>query len=61
MFTTSAWFTGPLARNNVIGEYGLGWIATILISGLLYLALPKPPVPPRAAAAAEPVEQPLGV
>ncbi|MFE9170132.1 cytosine permease [Streptomyces kebangsaanensis] len=63
MFTTSAWFTGPLARNNVIGEYGLGWVATILVSGLLYLALPKPPVPPRAAATAQPAEQPesLGV
>ncbi|MER6467813.1 cytosine permease [Streptomyces collinus] len=44
MFTTSDWFTGPLAKNNVIGEYGLGWVATIVISGLLYLALPKPAV-----------------
>ena len=42
MFTTSDWFTGPLAKNNVIGEYGLGWVATIVISGVLYLALPKP-------------------
>jgi purine-cytosine permease-like protein len=42
MFTTSDWFTGPLAANNVIGEYGLGWVATIVISGVLYLVLPKP-------------------
>ncbi|GGV79524.1 cytosine permease [Streptomyces thermoviolaceus] len=41
MFTTSDWFTGPLAHNNVIGEYGLGWVATIVISGVLYLVLPK--------------------
>jgi NCS1 family nucleobase:cation symporter-1 len=44
MFTTSDWFTGPLAANNVIGEYGLGWVATVVISGLLYVVLPKPPV-----------------
>lgn len=42
LFTTSDWFTGPLATNNFIGEYGLGWIVTIVVSGLLYLALPKP-------------------
>jgi nucleobase:cation symporter-1, NCS1 family len=55
MFTTSDWFTGPLAKNNVIGEYGLGWVATIVISGLLYLALPKPAVttPARAAETAD--------
>ncbi|GGL97100.1 allantoin permease [Streptomyces fumigatiscleroticus] len=45
LFTTSDWFTGPLAANNVIGEYGLGWVATIVISGLLYSVLPKPAVP----------------
>ncbi|WP_329433893.1 cytosine permease [Streptomyces sp. NBC_01280] len=44
MFTTSDWFTGPLAANNPIGEYGLGWVATIVISGLLYIVLPKPAV-----------------
>ncbi|MFI6052286.1 cytosine permease [Streptomyces violascens] len=44
MFTKSDWFTGPLSGNNPVGEYGLGWVATIVISGLLYLALPKPPV-----------------
>ncbi|MEV1024035.1 cytosine permease [Streptomyces sp. NPDC050264] len=42
LFTTSDWFTGPLASNNFIGEYGLGWVVTIVVSGLLYLALPKP-------------------
>ncbi|MFF4187365.1 cytosine permease [Streptomyces sp. NPDC001691] len=49
MFTTSDWFTGPLAANNPVGEYGLGWVATIVISGLLYVVLPKP-----AVVAAEP-------
>ncbi|MER5439947.1 cytosine permease [Streptomyces sp. NPDC002790] len=42
LFTSSTWFSGPLASNNFIGEYGLGWIVTIVVSGLLYLALPKP-------------------
>jgi purine-cytosine permease-like protein len=60
MFTTSDWFTGPLAKNNVIGEYGLGWVATIVISGLLYLVLPKPAVT-RPAPAAEPAEEPATV
>ncbi|MGW2486588.1 cytosine permease [Streptomyces sp. NPDC001606] len=63
MFTTSDWFTGPLAGNNVIGEYGLGWVATIVVSGLLYLALPKPAVRPveggAAEQAAEPVAEPV--
>ncbi|MET8475107.1 cytosine permease [Streptomyces sp. NPDC006422] len=42
LFTSSSWFSGPLATNNFVGEYGLGWIVTIVVSGLLYLALPKP-------------------
>jgi NCS1 family nucleobase:cation symporter-1 len=42
LFTSSDWFTGPLATNNFIGRYGLGWVVTIIVSGLLYLALPKP-------------------
>ncbi|MGW2443158.1 cytosine permease [Streptomyces sp. NPDC001675] len=54
LFTTSDWFTGPLAKNNVIGEYGLGWVATVVISGLLYTALPKPAVVRPAEAAHEP-------
>ncbi|MFJ3638255.1 cytosine permease [Streptomyces sp. NPDC090108] len=64
MFTTSDWFTGPLAKNNVIGRYGLGWIAAIVISGVLYLVLPKPAVaapapsagPDEAAETAGPAE-----
>jgi hypothetical protein len=56
MFTTSDWFTGPLAKNNVVGEYGLGWVATIVISGVLYLALPKPAV--KRPEAAEPAPAP---
>ncbi|MGW1003968.1 cytosine permease [Streptomyces sp. NPDC002520] len=51
MFTASDWFTGPLAKNNVIGEYGLGWVATIVVSGLLYMVLPKPAVATPAAPA----------
>lgn len=42
LFTSSDWFTGPLASNNFLGEYGLGWVVTIVVSGLLYLVLPKP-------------------
>ncbi|MEU9341844.1 cytosine permease [Streptomyces sp. NPDC048278] len=47
--TTCDWFTGPLATNNPVGRYGLGWIATIAVSGLLYAVLPKPAVVPAAA------------
>lgn len=54
LFTTSDWFTGPLAANNPIGEYGLGWVATIVVSGLLYAVLPKPAVADKAAPAEEP-------
>ncbi|QNS03877.1 cytosine permease [Streptomyces xanthii] len=42
LFTSSDWFSGPLASNNFLGEYGLGWVVTIVVSGLLYLVLPKP-------------------
>ncbi|MFK0154582.1 cytosine permease [Streptomyces sp. NPDC090499] len=49
LFTTCDWFTGPLAANNPVGRYGLGWIATIAVSGLLYAVLPKPAVVPAAA------------
>ncbi|GGJ54098.1 cytosine permease [Streptomyces brasiliensis] len=63
LFTTSDWFTGPLATNNPVGEYGLGWVATIVVSGLLYAALPKPAV--AVATAGEPVsagvEEPEGM
>ncbi|AVH56261.1 MULTISPECIES: cytosine permease [Streptomyces] len=44
LFTTSDWFTGPLATGNPVGEYGLGWVATIVVSFLLYAVLPKPAV-----------------
>jgi NCS1 family nucleobase:cation symporter-1 len=44
LFTASDWFTGPFAADNPVGEYGLGWAATIAVSGLLYAVLPKPPV-----------------
>jgi NCS1 family nucleobase:cation symporter-1 len=44
LFTTSDWFTGPPASGNPIGEYGLGWVATIVVSFLLYVVLPKPAV-----------------
>ncbi|MET8829101.1 cytosine permease [Streptomyces sp. NPDC004610] len=44
LFTRSDWFTGPFATGNPIGAYGLGWTATIVVSGLLYALLPKPAV-----------------
>ncbi|MEV7287529.1 cytosine permease [Streptomyces sp. NPDC093252] len=44
LFTRSDWFTGPFATSNPVGAYGLGWAATIVVSGLLYALLPKPPV-----------------
>ncbi|MGW2963625.1 cytosine permease [Streptomyces sp. NPDC001220] len=49
LFTRSDWFTGPFAADNPVGRYGLGWIATIVVSGLLYAVLPKPAVVPAAA------------
>ncbi|MFE4666501.1 cytosine permease [Streptomyces sp. NPDC056716] len=65
LFTRSDWFTGPLATGNPIGEYGLGWAATIVVAGLLYALLPKPavrmPGPASAPAAGETSAQPLAV
>ncbi|MFB7995839.1 cytosine permease [Streptomyces sp. NPDC056002] len=61
MFTTSDWFTGPLAANNPIGEYGLGWVATIVISGLLYVVLPKPAVAVPSEVSAEEERETLAV
>lgn len=61
MFTTSDWFTGPLAANNPIGEYGLGWVATIVISGLLYVVLPKPAVAATPEISAEEERETLAV
>lgn len=48
LFSTSGWFTGPLASNNPVGEYGLGRLATIAVSFLLYVVPPKPAVAPAA-------------
>lgn len=45
---TSDWFTGPPASNNPVGEYGLGWVATVAVSSLLYAVLPKPAMAPVA-------------
>jgi NCS1 family nucleobase:cation symporter-1 len=58
LFTRSDWFTGPLASGNPIGEYGLGWVATIVVSFLLYVALPKPAV---VAPGTEPAEEPAAM
>ncbi|MDJ0460892.1 cytosine permease [Streptomyces sp. H27-C3] len=41
LFTKVDWFTGPLA-GSWIGRNGLGWAATIVVSGLLYALLPRP-------------------
>ncbi|MFF1452304.1 cytosine permease [Streptomyces sp. NPDC058274] len=56
LFTTSDWFTGPLASNNPVGEYGLGWVATVVVSFLLYAVLPKLAVVPVTAPAGAPQE-----
>ncbi|MCX4577771.1 cytosine permease [Streptomyces sp. NBC_01571] len=53
LFTTSDWFTGPLATGNPVGAYGLGWAATMATSFVLYAVLPKPPVAPGAESAEE--------
>ncbi|MGW2019474.1 cytosine permease [Streptomyces sp. NPDC001927] len=54
LFTKVDWFSGPLA-SSWIGENGLGWAATIVVSGVLYAVLPRD----RARVAAEPVEVPV--
>ncbi|MFF2510737.1 cytosine permease [Streptomyces sp. NPDC058086] len=48
LFSTSDRFTGPWASNNPVGEYGLGWVATVAVSFLMYVVLPKPAVAPAA-------------
>ncbi|MEV4444378.1 cytosine permease [Streptomyces mirabilis] len=48
LFSTSDWFTGPLASNNPVREYGLGRVATVAVSFLPYAVLPKPAVAPVA-------------
>ncbi|WP_326587805.1 cytosine permease [Streptomyces sp. NBC_01294] len=54
LFTKVDWFSGPLAT-TWIGENGLGWVAGIVTSGVLYAVLPRTaPVEPDPAAAQEP-------
>ncbi|KJY22960.1 MULTISPECIES: cytosine permease [Streptomyces] len=40
LFTKVDWFSGPLA-GSWIGQNGLGWVAGIVTSGVLYAALPR--------------------
>ncbi|THA82061.1 cytosine permease [Streptomyces sp. A0592] len=42
LFTKVDWFSGPLAT-TWIGQNGLGWVAGIVTSGVLYAALPRTP------------------
>ncbi|MDQ0993283.1 cytosine permease [Streptomyces sp. V3I7] len=58
VFTKSDWFTGPLASNNPVGQYGLGWVVAIVVSGLLYVVLPKPAV---QTSEPEPAQEPVAV
>ncbi|WP_327353164.1 cytosine permease [Streptomyces sp. NBC_01304] len=50
LFTKVDWFAGPLAT-SWIGENGLGWAATIVLSGVLYAVLPRTPEVATPAAA----------
>lgn len=43
LFTGVEWFSGPLATTWA-GRNGLGWAVTIVVSGGLYAALPRPGV-----------------
>lgn len=47
LFTGVEWFTGPLATTWP-GRNGLGWAATIIVSGGLYAVLPRPTARRRA-------------
>ncbi|TQF06095.1 cytosine permease [Kitasatospora acidiphila] len=40
-FTSCDWFSGPLA-GTPIGKYGLGWMATIVVSAAIMAVLPTP-------------------
>lgn len=53
LFTKVDWFSGPLAT-TWIGENGLGWVAGIVTSGVLYAVLPRTAAPAAPAEAAEP-------
>ncbi|WNI22202.1 cytosine permease [Streptomyces sp. ITFR-16] len=48
LFTGVEWFNGPLAATWP-GRSGLGWAVTIVVSGGLYAALPRPAAPVRSA------------
>ncbi|MEU6299502.1 cytosine permease [Streptomyces erythrochromogenes] len=50
LFTKVDWFSGPLAT-TWIGQNGLGWVAGIVTSGVLYAVLPRtaPTAPEREA------------
>lgn len=52
LFTKVDWFSGPLA-STWIGRNGLGWVAGILTSALLYAVLPRTAAP----AGREPAEE----
>ncbi|MFC7308798.1 cytosine permease [Streptomyces monticola] len=49
LFTKVDWFAGPLA-SSWIGEHGLGWLAGIVVSALLYAVLPRTKAPATPAA-----------
>ncbi|MCX4696808.1 cytosine permease [Streptomyces sp. NBC_01408] len=53
LFTSVDWFSGPLAT-TWIGENGLGWVAGIVTSGVLYAVLPRTAAPAAPVEAAEP-------
>ncbi|MFI8105082.1 cytosine permease [Streptomyces sp. NPDC086023] len=63
LFTKVDWFAGPLA-GTWIGENGLGWVAGIVTSGLLYAVLPRTAGPARterpAGARPEAEREPAG-
>ncbi|MER6391464.1 cytosine permease [Streptomyces sp. NPDC001523] len=52
LFTKVDWFAGPLA-STWIGQNGLGWVAGILTSGVLYAVLPRTAAPRSAPVEAE--------
>lgn len=52
LFTKVDWFSGPLATTWV-GQNGLGWVAGIVTSAVLYAVLPRTPAPKAPGAPAE--------
>ncbi|MFF9976969.1 cytosine permease [Streptomyces erythrochromogenes] len=58
LFTKVDWFGGPLAT-TWIGQNGLGWVAGIVTSGVLYAVLPRTaPAAPAPAPEQEPEPEP---